>query len=262
MIESMIEIETSDGRMDTFVCHPEQGGPFPSVFVLMDIWGLREELFDIARKIAVVGYHCIVPNFWYRQGRVRFEHRDAKDHMLSFEHIPDQTKQAMREQMALLTDEMAMTDVKSALHFLRTQPVTDGPKGAMGYCLGGRYALQMMALYPDDFRAAASMHGTRLVSDSPLSPHALAAKCKGEIYCAFAEHDHFGAAPIRQALLDAYGACPNVKYHPMLHQNSIHGYALPNRDIYEKRAADRDWEMMFAMFRRNLDARRGAHISA
>ena len=74
MIESMIDIQTRDGRMDTFVCYPESGGPFPSVFILMDIWGLREELFDIARKIAVVGYHCIVPNFWYRQGRVRFEH--------------------------------------------------------------------------------------------------------------------------------------------------------------------------------------------
>jgi carboxymethylenebutenolidase len=262
MIESMAEIETPDGRMDTFVCHPEQGGPFPSVFVLMDIWGLREELFDIARKIAVVGYHCIVPNFWYRQGRVRFEHRDAKDRMLSFEHIPDETKLAMRKQMGLLTDEMAMADIRSALDFLRTQPVTGGPKGAIGYCLGGRYALQVAALYPDDFRVAASMHGTRLVTDSALSPHKLAAKCKGEIYCAFAEHDDFGAPPIRQALLEAYSACPNVKYHPALHQNSIHGYALPNRDIYEKRAADRDWETIFAMFRRNLNAPRGAPASA
>ena len=96
MIESMTEIATADGKMDTFVCHPEQGGPFPSVFVLMDIWGLREELFDIARKIAVVGYHCIVPNFWYRQGRVRFEYRDAKDQMLSFEFIPDEARQTMR----------------------------------------------------------------------------------------------------------------------------------------------------------------------
>ena len=58
MIEQMTEIETADGRMDAFVTHPEEGGPFPAVIVLMDIWGLREELFDIARKIAVVGYHC------------------------------------------------------------------------------------------------------------------------------------------------------------------------------------------------------------
>ena len=262
MIESMTDIQTPDGRMDTFVCHPEQGGPFPSVFILMDIWGLREELFDIARKVAVTGYHCIVPNFWYRQGRVRFEYRDAKDRMLSFEQIPNEAKLAMRKQMALATDEMAMADIRAALDFLRTQPVTDGPMGAIGYCLGGRYALQVAALYPDHFRAVASLHGTRLATDHPLSPHKLAAKTRGEVYCAFAEHDEFGAPPIRQALLDAYGACPNVKYHPVLHRAAIHGYALPNRDIYGKQAANRDWEMIFAMFSRGLTASRSKHAAA
>ena len=88
MIESMTDIETPDGRMDAFVCHPEEGGMFPSVMILMDIWGLREELFDIARKVAVTGYHCVVPNFWYRQGRVRFEFRDGNGRMKSFEQIP------------------------------------------------------------------------------------------------------------------------------------------------------------------------------
>src|ERR1700755_1478080 len=118
----MTDIETPDGRMDAFVCHPGQGWPFPSVFILMDIWGLREELFDIARKIAVTGYHCIVPNFWYRQGRVRFELRDARDRMLSFEQIPDETKLAMRRQMALLSDELAMAGVQAALNFSRRGP--------------------------------------------------------------------------------------------------------------------------------------------
>ena len=33
--------------MDSFVIHPEEGGPFPAVVVLMDIWGLREELFEV-----------------------------------------------------------------------------------------------------------------------------------------------------------------------------------------------------------------------
>lgn len=261
MIESMTDIATPDGQMDTFVCHPEQGGPFPSVFILMDIWGLREELFDIARKIAITGYHCIVPNFWYRQGRVRFELRDAKDRMLSFDQIPDETKLAMRRQMALLTDEMAMADVKAALDFLRGEPVVDGPKGAIGYCLGGRYVFQVAALFPDHFRAVASMHGTRLVSDEPLSPHKLAAKCQGEIYCAFAERDQFGAPPVRQALLEAFSSNANVKYHPMLHQAAEHGYALPNRDIYAKQAANRDWEMIFAMFSRQLASRK-SHAAA
>src|SRR4029079_18058743 len=83
MIEKHIYIATADGRMDSFVVHPDEGGPFPAVLVLMDIWGLREELYDVARKVAVVGYHVTVPNFWYRRGKVRFEYRDEKGRMKS-----------------------------------------------------------------------------------------------------------------------------------------------------------------------------------
>ena len=88
MIESMTEIVTKAGRMDAFVTHPEEGGPFPAVVVFMDIWGLREELFDIARRIATVGYHCTVPNLYYRQGNVRFEKRDETGRMVSFKALP------------------------------------------------------------------------------------------------------------------------------------------------------------------------------
>src|SRR3954451_8876245 len=83
MIEKYIDIPTADGRMDSFVVHPEEGGLFPAVVVLMDIWGLREELFDIARRVASVGYHVTLPNFWYRRGKVRFEYRDDNGRMRS-----------------------------------------------------------------------------------------------------------------------------------------------------------------------------------
>ena len=45
--------------------------------------------------------------------------------------------------------------------------------------------------------------------------------------------------------------CP-VEYHHEFHRGAEHGYALPNRDIHDKRAANRDWELIFAMFRRRL----------
>ena len=56
MHEKIVEIPTADGRMETFITHPEQGGPFAPVVVYMDVWGLREELYDIARKVAVSSY--------------------------------------------------------------------------------------------------------------------------------------------------------------------------------------------------------------
>jgi carboxymethylenebutenolidase len=254
MIETMVDIETPAGRMDAFLTHPEAGGPFPSIVILMDIWGLREELFDIARRVATVGYHCVVPNFYYRQGRVRFEFLGREGCMKSFEHIPPDAQQRIRAQMQLITDELAMGDLKSVVEFLGTQRVRPGAKGLIGYCLGGRYALQAAAHYPDDFRASASLHGTRLVSDAPMSPHKLAGRCRGEIYCGFAEHDEHAPLTVRKALEDAFAACPNVRYSQRLHPRALHGYALPNRDIHDKHAANRDWENIFAMFRRTLSS--------
>ena len=83
MHERFVDIATPDSAMDTFVTHPETGGPFPVVVIFMDIWGLREELFDVARRIATVGYYCLVPNFYHRHGKVRFEFRDGSGRMIS-----------------------------------------------------------------------------------------------------------------------------------------------------------------------------------
>ena len=56
MQEQELDIQTNDGVMNTFVTHPEANGPFPVVIFLMDAPGKREELHDMARRIATVGY--------------------------------------------------------------------------------------------------------------------------------------------------------------------------------------------------------------
>jgi carboxymethylenebutenolidase len=69
MIEETLDIATAHGAMETFVCRPERGGPFPAVFLLMDAPGIREELRDMARRLATVGYLVLLPNLYYRAGR-------------------------------------------------------------------------------------------------------------------------------------------------------------------------------------------------
>jgi dienelactone hydrolase len=56
MIEQTLDIATEDGAMETFICCPERGGPFPVVLLLMDAPGIREELRDMARRLGSVGY--------------------------------------------------------------------------------------------------------------------------------------------------------------------------------------------------------------
>ena len=69
MREEVVDIVTADGAMETFVCRPERGGPYPPVLLLMDAPGIRDELHDMARRLATVGYFVMLPNLYYRAGR-------------------------------------------------------------------------------------------------------------------------------------------------------------------------------------------------
>ena len=69
MIERTLDIATRDGAMETFIVRPERGGPYPAVLLLMDAPGIREELRDMARRLATVGYCVLLPNLYYRAGR-------------------------------------------------------------------------------------------------------------------------------------------------------------------------------------------------
>ena len=56
MHEKVLDIETADGQMETFLCWPERNGPHPAVLMLMDAPGIRNELYDMARRLATVGF--------------------------------------------------------------------------------------------------------------------------------------------------------------------------------------------------------------
>lgn len=252
MNERFVEIQTAAGAMETFVTHPVRHGPFPVVVIYMDIWGVREELYDIARRVATVGYYCMVPDLYYRSGRVRHDYRDERGHTISSARLDEARLAAVRASRDSLTDAMAVADTGALLEFLgRSEPAHPGAMGCIGYCMGGRHVFRAAAAYPQRFRASASLHGTHLVTDRPDSPHLSAGKFLGELYCGFGERDGHAAAPVRQAL-DAAMQGAAVKYVNEFHLGAEHGYALPDRDVYHKRAANRDWELIFAMFRARL----------
>jgi len=257
MHEKIVDVPTADGRMETFIVHPQEGGAFAPVVVYMDVWGLREELYDIARKIAVVGYYVMLPDLYYRQGRVRHQWRDAQGRMISMHNLDPERQAQVRAPLQQLSDAMVVADSGALLAFVeRGAPVQPGPVGSIGYCMGGRHAICVSAAYPECFVAAASLHGTQLVTDREGSPHRLAPRLRGELYCGFAEKDPNATPPIRAALDEAFSGCA-VDYRFALHPGAEHGYALPDRDIHDKRAANRDWELIFAMFRRRLSAPAG-----
>jgi carboxymethylenebutenolidase len=252
MKERIVEIETPDGRMDSFITHPEQGGPFPPVVRFMDVWGVREQLYDLARRIGTVGYAAVVPNFYYRKGGITFDFRHPDGKTISLSALEKAKQDEILGFLSHLTDDFAVSDTGAVLDFLAgDEAVRPGPVGSVGYCLGGRLVIRAAGAFPDAFQAGASLHGTRLVTDAPDSPHLDAPKMKGEIYCGFGELDHYTPPDVIAAVRDAFAGA-TVDYHDLVHSQVDHGYAIPDRDVFDKTAAERDWERIFAMYQRQL----------
>ena len=245
MIEEIVDIATRDGAMETFVCRPERGGPYPPVLFLMDAPGIREELCDMARRLATVGYVVVLPNLYYRAGRDTKYGPDVLEHG-SAEHT------RMRAVRTKMTIPPVMADVGTLIEWLDARDdVRPGSVGAHGYCMSGPYALAAAARYPDRVAAAASFYGTWLVSDAEESPHLNLGKVEGELYIACAEHDDLAPLPMVEELRGLFkksGAAGELEIHPGVH----HGFAFPERWCYDKPAAERHWERLFALYDRKL----------
>jgi carboxymethylenebutenolidase len=246
MIERQIDIRTADGLMDTFVCVPDRDGPFPAVLFYMDAPGMREELRDMARRLATVGYHVTLPNLYYRTERgLELDQADmSKD--------GSATRQRMFDLMGTLTIERIMADTAAMIAVTRSDPSAKaGPMGAVGYCMSGPFVFAAASHFPDDIAAAASIYGVRLCTDAPDSPHLGAAKIKGEMYFACAEQDSWAPLEMIEDLkrhLAKAGTKGEVEIYPSTH----HGFAFPKRAMFNKPAAERHWQRLFSLFKRNL----------
>jgi carboxymethylenebutenolidase len=245
MIEEIRDITTRAGAMETFIVHPERNGPHPPVFLLMDAPGIREELYDMARRLCSVGYYVILPNLYYRAGK------DTKfGSEVTTKGSAEQAR--MRAVRTKMTIPPVMDDIADVLTFLETQPAAKpGPVGAHGYCMSGPYPLAAAARYPDRVAAAASFYGTWLISENEESPHLTLGKAKGELYIACAEHDELAPLPMvaeLKALFDSSGNSGELEIYPGVH----HGFAFPQRWCYDKPAAERHWERLIALYRRRL----------
>jgi carboxymethylenebutenolidase len=123
--------------------------------------------------------------------------------------------------------------------------------GTVGYCMSGRYAINAATHFPDRVKAAASIYGTHLATDQPDSPHLSASKTRAELYFACAETDIYAPMEIIEQVKQAMkGANAEVEIYPGTH----HGFAFPKRPVYDRDAAERHWERLLALYRRNLSS--------
>ena len=241
MIEKHLDIATADGAMNTFVAYPDENGPFPVVLFYMDAPGKREELHDMARRLASVGYYVVLPNLYYRRTRDYWLRERTEAAMaLMFEH------------MHATTTAMVVADTAALLDFVDAQPEADARRiGAVGYCMSGPFVMGAAAAYPGRIACIASIHGANMVTDKADSPHLLAPKIRCESYFACAETDKWAPRSdieiLQKALVDA-----KVPHRIEWYPGAEHGFVFPLRAVYNKGSAERHWERLFALFARAL----------
>ena len=157
MYEQLVEITTPSGAMETFITRPQDGGPFAPVILYMDIWGVREELYDIARKVATVGYCCLVPDLYHRQGRVRHAFYDDNGRMITLESLSEERKEMVRAPGRKLSDDMVVEDTGAMLKMLAQDRSVRAGTGRRAGLLHGR-----PARVPRGGRVSGPVQGERL----------------------------------------------------------------------------------------------------
>ena len=240
MIERSIEIVTPDGRMSTFICHPERDSPHPAIIIFMDAPGIREELRDMARRLGTVGYYVMLPNLYYRSNVEELAAAAAAANV-------DMRQKAL-QLMATINIPLVMQDVDALLAFAgQDKAASRGPMGCVGYCMSGQYAINAAVRHKERIRAAASMYGVALVTDKPDSPHLAPQRTDARLYFGCAEKDQYAPPEMIERLraeIAAKGGNAEVEIYP----GTGHGFAFPSRPVYDKSAAERHWERLFTLF--------------
>ena len=197
----------------------------------------------MARRLGTSGYFVMLPNLYYRSGVMELG---------ALALAEGDVRKKMFELMESLSIAKIMDDTDALLAWAGTQAAADTARvGAVGYCMSGQYAISAAARYPDQVKAAASIYGVRLVTGAPDSPHLAVAKARGELYVGCAETDHWAPPEMVAALTKALGDLP-IKAEVEVYPGVEHGFAFPQRAVYNKAAAERHWERLLALYRRTL----------
>lgn len=242
----IVDIATPDGTADAYLVRPDDGGAHPGVLFIMDAFGLRARIEQMADEIASHGYVVLAPNVFYRAGRAPVapmpdgDDPDARGRFFG----------QIRPFMEALTPARLAADGQAYLDRLATE--CTGPVAIVGYCMGARVGWRISAAHPDRVAALAGFHGGGLVTDAPDSPHRTAADVAGvELYFGHADQDQ-SMTPEQIAELEAALDSAGARYRSELYQGARHGYTMSDTPVYDAAATERHYTELFALLDRAL----------
>lgn len=246
MHSSTVDIRTPDGVADAYLTRPDEGDGHPGVLFLMDAYGLRPWIEEMADRIAERGYAVLAPNVFYRAGRAP---------VLPFPDLGDDGARTeyygkLRPLMDELTPERTAADGAAYLDELGS--FAQGPVAITGYCMGARLGWWIAAAHADRVAALAGFHGGGLVTDDPSSPHRSAGALRAEVYFGHADQDPSNSSEQIAAMDEALDEA-GVEHRTEVYAGAKHGYTMADTPAYEEEACERHFAALFELLDRRLE---------
>jgi len=212
--------------MAAFLARPDRPGKYPGVVVIHEIFGLTENIREIARRFAREGYAALAVDLFSNGARPAC--------LLRIFH-------------GILVQPLkngVVADLQQALEILQRRPEVDpGRVGVIGFCMGGTYALQL-ACVDGDLRAASVFYG-----QNPRPLDAVARACP--IVGSYPSNDFtaISARRLEQALTRS-----KVPHDLKIYPGTWHGFFNASRSVYAPEAAADAWARTLSFFETHLRA--------
>ena len=232
-----VKIPVADGTVPAYYARPAKGdGPFPTILVVQEIFGVHEHIKDLCRRLAKQGYCAVATELYARQGDV--------SNLENFQEI--------LKIVSKVPDEQVMSDLDASVAWAEKNARADTSKlGITGFCWGGRI-VWLYAAHNPKLKAGVAWYG-RLVGDSdplhPKHPVDLAASLHAPILGLYGGADQgIPLSTIEQMKAAAKDAGKTVEI--VVYPDTPHAFNADYRPSYRKAAAEDGWKRMLAWFQK------------
>ncbi len=232
-----VKMKVKDGEMPAYRAMPDKGGPFPTVLVVQEIFGVHEHIKDVCRRLAKAGYFAIAPELYARQG--------------------DPSKITDRDQLmklvASVADAQVLGDLDAAVAYAKGTGKADTAKLAItGFCYGGRITW-LYAAHNPGLKAGVAWYGAverPKTESNPKHPIDIAADLKAPVLGLYGGADQGipnDTVEKMGAACKAAGKTCEIKIYP----DTPHGFNADYRPSYRADQAKDGWAKMLAWFKQN-----------